>query len=131
MKRTIRKGISIVPITYTTGNYSNNLVGSDFCLDSNGSTLRLIIDFSKNLRSRIKGNAYHDACELLEDYSHLETICIDEQKIIDDLSFAHTQTKNRAWEIQLIVGDRTLNFGAVPCPKNMSLYFNIETYLNA
>lgn len=127
MKRTLRKTAARVSITYSNGNYSNNLTGTDFSLYESEGRICLSIDLSGNLRVRNKeSNCYADARELAEEHSTLEAVQIDERQVIEGLSKANQRTPNPRWELQLLLGEKgTFKYSVKSIMSHGSLFLNI------
>ena len=102
MKSTIRKSTSLLNIEYHNGNYTNNLFGSFFTLDSSEESNVLGIDFSSNFRTRNKQeNSYHDAVELSKEYEDLRSLSIHEKKVNEYIIKAHKTNPSAPWTLEL------------------------------
>jgi len=107
MKQSLRKSTSGISVTYSNGNYTNNLVGAEFELDESESRICLNINLDGNLRVRNKAvNCYDDACELAECHTILKAVQIDEEQIIKGLIKAHQRNPSAHLELQLRLGEK-------------------------
>ena len=127
MQRILRKTAAHVSVTYSHGNFSNNLNGTDFLLHESEKEILLTVDLSTNLRVRNKAsNCYADAIELASDHSKLAMLQIDEQQIIDGLISAKKKNPNAPWYFQINLGEKgSFKYSVTPTLSNGSLFFNV------
>jgi hypothetical protein len=65
MKRSLRKGVVGVSVTYSDGDYSNNLTGCNIELEQVSNCLCISVDLARNIRVRNKQeNCFYDGCQL-------------------------------------------------------------------
>jgi len=82
MKRSLRKTSAAVSVTYSTGNFSNNLTGTNFTIEAEDKIVKIGIGLSCNLRIKNKeSNCFYDANELAQDHDQLKSLQIDDKKI--------------------------------------------------
>ena len=131
MKRPLRKTSAGVSVTYSTGNFSNNLTGTDFTIEAEDDIIEIGIDLSCNLKVKNKGsNCFYDANELAEDHSLLKSIQIDDDKIVDGLSKANKKYPDAVWKLELSLGDRGIfKYTVSVSGSNGSVLFNIEEHV--
>lgn len=127
MKRSLRKTAASVSVTYSDGNFSNNLTGTEFELEQSEGVICLSINLAGNLGVKNKAaNCYSDACELAEDHASLKSVQIDEGKIIDGLLNANQKTPNARWELKLLLGEKgTFKYSVKPEISNSSVFLNV------
>jgi hypothetical protein len=127
MKRSLRKTTAGVSVTYSDGNYSNNLMGTEFELEQSEAGICLSINLASNLAVRNKSaNCYSDACELAEDHASLKSVQIDESQVIDGLLNANQKTPNARWELKLLLGEKgTFRYSVKPEISNRSVFLNV------
>ena len=78
----LRKGSFSLSLTYSDGNFSNNLVGDNAYYETWVNTCELSFDLKRNFRSRNKdGNDYLDINELNEQRDKLQTVQIFDSSI--------------------------------------------------
>jgi len=128
MKRSLRKTSAGVSVTYSNGNFSNNLTGTDFAVEVNDCIIKVSIDLSCNLRVRNKeSNCFFDANELAEDHTLLKSIQIDNQQIFDGLIKTREANPDAVWELELSIGDKGLfNYPVTVSGSKGGVFFNIE-----
>src|SRR5271157_239294 len=127
MKQCLRKTSAGVSVTYTDGNYSNNLVGSDFTLDASDESICVSVDLSCNLRVRDKdSNSYYDACELAEEHSKLLSLEIDDLRITNGLGTAHQRHRKARWQLELRMGDKGIfRYWVRPIGRDENIIFRV------
>lgn len=127
MNRSLRKTTASVSITYSHGNFSNNLTGTEFELELSETEICLSINLWGNLSVRNKSaNCYSDACELVEDHALLKSVQIDDSQVIDGLLNANTKVPNARWKIELLLGEQgTFDYLVKPEVSNGSVFLNI------
>ena len=127
MKHLLRKTTTSVSVTYSNGNYSNNLTGTDFELERSEFQICLSINLVGNLTVRNKAaNCYYDACELAADSALLKAVQIDEDQVIDGLSAANRNTPNANWQLSLGLGEKgKFDYAVKPEMVNGSLFLNV------
>lgn len=127
MKRSLRKTTTGISVTYSDGNFSNNLTGTEFELEESKDSLTLSINLAGNLHVRNKSaNCYADACELVENHSSLQSVQIDEERIIDGLIAAAQKTPNLPWRLTLLFAEKVVfQYAVKPTASNGSLFFNV------
>lgn len=127
MKRLLRKTAASVSVTYSDGNYSNNLAGTEFELEQSEAGICLNINLEGNLSVRNKfASCYSDACELAEDHASLKSVQIDDSQVVDGLLSANQKTPNARWKLKLLLGNKgVLNYSAKPEMSNGSVFLNI------
>lgn len=120
-------------MTYTDGNFSNNLYGTEFELEESEDVLCLSINMDCNLRVRNKdANNYTDACDLAYYYEVLESIQIDDPKVIKGLIAGHSNRPHAHWKLILRLGVKGIfRYAASPKPEcsGSSVVFNIHEVL--
>lgn len=128
MKRSLRKTTTGISVTYTGGNYSNNLRGTEFELEEAEGRVCLSINLESNLRVRNKStNSYTDACELARDHSTLKWVQIDEDQVVDGLIAASQRTPNARWELKLRLGEKgTFTYSIKPRKVNGSVFLDVQ-----
>jgi hypothetical protein len=131
MKRSLKKTSVGVSVTYSTGNFSNNLTGTDFTIEAEDDIIEIGIDLSCNLKVKNKeSNCFYDANELAEDHSLLKSIQIDDDKIIDGLSKANKKYPDAVWKLELSLGDKGIfKYTVSVSGSNGSVFFNIEEHV--
>lgn len=127
MKRPLRKTTASVSVTYSHGNYSNNLTGTKFELKQSGADICLTINLEGNLSVRNKSaNCYSDACELAEDHASLKSLQIDDSQVIDGLLNADEKAPNARWKLKLLLGEKgSLSYSVKPNLSNGSVFLNV------
>ena len=109
MKRILRKTSAGVSITYSTGNFSNNLTGTNFAVEVNDGCIKVSIDLSCNLRVRNKqSNCFFDANELAEDHSLLKSLQLNNEHVIDGLIKTTQANPDADWELELSLVEKGL-----------------------
>jgi len=128
MKRSLRKTSAGVSVTYSTGNFSNNLTGTNFTVEAEDAVIKISIDLSCNLRVKNKEtNCFFDANELAEDHALLESLQIDDEQIIDGLLRARQKYPEAVWELEISIGDKGIfKYTVSVSGSNGSVFFNIE-----
>lgn len=107
MIKELRKTSSPISITYSKGDFSNNLLGTNFKVDNSHENIVFSIDLSSNNKVRNKDtNSYYDVNDLLIKHSELETLQIFENKIIYDISLLFKNNKSKNWELELIIAEK-------------------------
>jgi len=116
MKRSLRKTTASVSVTYSHGNFSNNLTGTDFELEYSEVQICLSINLEGNLSVRNKSaNCYSDVCELAEDNASLRSVQIDDSHVIDGLLDANNKCANARWTLKLFLGEKgTFGYSVKP-----------------
>ena len=105
--RSLRKKSAGISVTYSGGNFSNNLIGAEFELEESEGCACLSINLASNLSVRNKAvNCYADACELAEDKLSLASVQIDEGQVIDGLIAAKNRNPVTRWELKLLLGEK-------------------------
>lgn len=127
MNRSLRKTAASVSVTYSHGNFSNNLTGTEFELELSEKDICLSINLWGNLSVRNKSaNCYSDACELAEDHALLESVQIDDSQVIDGLLNAHQKAPNACWKVKLLLGEKgTFDYPVNPELANGSVFLNV------
>ena len=78
----IRKGSFALAITYSDGNFTNNLIGDNATYDTRMNTCEFTFDLKRNFRSRNKdSNDYIDINELNDQRDKLRTVQIFDSSI--------------------------------------------------
>jgi len=128
MKRSLRKTSAGVSVTYSTGNFSNNLTGMNFAIEVKDGIIKVSIDLSSNLRVRNKeSNCFFDANEFAEDHALLKSLQIDDEQTIVGLIKASQMNPDAVWELEISIGDKGLFKYKVSLSRsNGSVFFNIE-----
>ena len=102
MKTTIRKSPSLLYLQYQNGNYTNNLYGSLFTIESYEGSNVLSINFSRNFKTKNKQEkSYHDAVELSEDYKDLKSLSIYEDRVYQYIVKIYKKNPNANWFLEL------------------------------
>lgn len=127
MERSLRKREASVSVTFSDGDYSNNLIGVGFRLEESESFMCLGVDLSGNLRVRDKeSNQYEDAQILAEKISILRSVQIDEDQVVDRLVAACQRSPNSRWEIRLLLGEKgTFKYPVKLTRSSGSIFFDI------
>ena len=127
MKRSLRKTTAGVSVTYSDGNFSNNLTGTEFELEHSEADICLNINLEGNLSVRNKSaNCYSDACELAEDHASLKAVQIDDSQVIDGLLNANEKAPNARWKLKLLLGEKgTFSYSVKPEMANGSVSLNV------
>jgi len=127
MKRYLRKTTAGISVTYSDGNYSNNLMGTEFELEQSEAGICLSINLASNLAVRNRStNCYSDACELAEDHASLKSVQIDEGQVIDGLVIANQKTPNARWQLKILLGDMGMfRYSVKPKISNRSVFLNV------
>lgn len=100
----IRKGSFPLSLTYSDGNYTNNLFGDKAYYDAWLNTCELSFDLKMNFRSRNKdGNDYIDVNELNEKRDKLRTIQIFDSSIASTIK--KKKRRNQLNGIQSVFAD--------------------------
>lgn len=128
MNVSLRKITASVSITYSNGNFSNNLTGTEFKLEASEKDICLNINLWGNLSVRNKSaNCYSDACELAEDHALLESVQIEDSQVIDGLLNAKKNSPSACWKIKLLLGEQgTFDYPVKPKMLNGSLFLNVS-----
>lgn len=127
MKRSLRKTTASVSVTYSHGNFSNNLTGTEFELEYSEADICLSINLEGNLSVRNKSaNCYSDACELAKDHASLKSVQIDDNQVIDGLINAHQKAPNGRWKLKLLLGKKgTFSYSVEPEMFSGSVFLNV------
>jgi hypothetical protein len=127
MKRSLRKTPAGVSVSYSDGNYSNDLTGTDFIVEESEGCICLSIDLSGNLRVRNKeSNCYYDVCELAEQHSSLKSVQIDENQVIDGLTTVYRRSPNARRELKLLLGEKgAFKYSVTPTESDGSIFLNV------
>lgn len=127
MNRFLRKTTASVSVTYSHGNFSNNLTGTEFELELSEKDICLSINLWGNLSVRNKSaNCYSDACELAEDHALLKSVQIDDSQVIDGLLNAHQKAPSACWKVKLLLGEKgTFDYSVKPEMANGSVFLNV------
>lgn len=128
MKRSLRKTSEGVSVTYSNGNFSNNLTGTLFTIEAADDIVEIGIDLSCNLKVKNKqSNCFYDVNELAEDHALLEAVQIDNDRIIDDLIKENKKYPDAVWKLKLSLGDKgVLKYTVSVSGSNGSVFFNIK-----
>lgn len=123
----LRKSCSHLHVSYTDEDYSNNLSGTDFCLNSSNEANSLSINLVGNLTQRNKQtNSYSDALDLIEKHSMLEQVQIDEQVVIEGLLKAYKTNPSATWYLELSFGEKgCFKYQIKPSLENGSVFLDI------
>lgn len=127
MKRSVRKKTSGVSVTYKNGNFSNNLIGNNFELDLRENIIEFHLSLEPNLRVRNKeSNCFFDAKELIEDFTLLKELQIDEEKIYEEVSSKLKSNPDLPWKLTLHFGsDGSYSHETKPEVDKPSVWFSI------
>jgi len=100
----IRKGSFSLSLTYSDGNYSNNLFGDKAYYDAWLNTCELSFDLKRNFRSRNKdGNDYIDVNELNEERDKLRTIQIFDSSIASTIKKKREEINSMEFRVSLLM----------------------------
>ena len=89
METSLRKGSEQVHITYLSGDYTNNLLASDFILEQSSECVILSMNFSPSENVRNKStNTYADVQQLREEVLNVELFQISKQDWLNPLRLA-------------------------------------------
>jgi hypothetical protein len=129
MERSLRKSAAGVSVTYSDGNYTNNLTGSDFTVEESQGHIFLRIDLSRNLHVRNKEDYCHyDACELAEQHSKLRSVQIDHDQVIKGLAAASRRVPHASWELELALGEKgTFKYRVQPRESIGSIFLDVRS----
>jgi hypothetical protein len=127
MRRSLKKTVVGVSVTYSDGDFSNNLMGSNIELDELPDCLCVSIDLTRNLRVRNKqANCFYDASQLVERYAKLSSIQIDDKQIFEGLAGASKRFPGARWELRLVLGEKgVLKYSARPRGSAGSIIFHM------
>jgi hypothetical protein len=82
VKRRLRATRAAVDVQYSDGDYSNNLVGTDFALQDDATTTLLSVDLSSNIRTRHReSNSFLDAEEFARKPVSLKSVHIADAQV--------------------------------------------------
>lgn len=128
MKQSLRKTSVNIPITYSNGEFSNNLTGSDFTIEVRDHIITIGIDLSRNLRVRNKqSNCYFDAQHLTLDHELLQSMQIPNPQIVSGLTQIRKRNRDAIWKLELKLGEDTSYRYAMSVEvSNRNVLFNIE-----
>jgi hypothetical protein len=124
MARILRKTPVWTSLTYSTGLTNKFLAGPLLCDERDGIAY-LIHDLSPNLHTRNKQeNSYIDACELVDRYSDVKTIQIDEEFA---RPFVEKTKHSSGRKLQIVLGSRTFTYSLLkPTRNNGSVFLNLQ-----
>ena len=127
MKRSLRKTTASISISYSDKNFSNNLTGKEFEVESSENTINLSINLASNLSVKNKSsNCYADACELAKNHSLLQSVHIYEKQIIDGLIAAYQRAPSAYWKLELRLGSLgSFKYSIKPKELNGSVFLNV------
>lgn len=114
MRRSLKKTVAGVSVTYSDGDFSNNLMGSNVELEEICDRLCLSVDLARNIRVRNKqSSCFYDACQLIERHAKLSSVQIDDERIREGLAAASKRFPRARWEIKIGLGEKgTFNYRA-------------------
>lgn len=91
-------------LTYSDGNYTNNLNGYDATYDTQGNICEFTFDLKRNFRSRYKdGNDYIDVNELNEQSDKLRTIQIFDSSIASTIKEKSEEINSMEFRVSLLM----------------------------
>lgn len=127
MKRSLRKTAAGVSVTYSHGNFSNNLMGTEFELEHSEADICLSINLEGNLSVRNKSaNCYSDARELAKDHALLTSVQIDDRQLIDGLLNVNQKAPSARWTLKLLLGEEgSFGYFIKPEMSNGSVFLNV------
>jgi len=127
MKRSIRKTAAFIHVSYLDGDYSNNLSGSNFTVETSEAMICLSIDLTSNSNDHNKTlNCHQDVHDLIDKHNKLKFVQIDESQIIKGLLAVKEKYLNTVWQLKLIIGPKFLEYEIKPNLLNGSLLLNIN-----
>lgn len=128
MKRSIRKTLAFVHVTYLDGDFANNLYGTNFTVEASDTVFVLSIDVTSNLKNHNKRlNCYQDAHDLIEKHSLVKFIQINEPQIVKGLAYYYNKNPNSTWKLKLIIGSKILEYKVNPQLSNEFLFYIINS----
>jgi len=129
---TLRKGSTLLGVTYLDGGYTNNLFGSATAVETRDGQFTLVIDMAPNFRGRNKStNTYVDAEELAEKRMALSAIQIDEAQIINGLASAWERANRPKVFMKLLLAPHGVAAYEIrPETSSTSLFLNVVRYVN-
>ena len=105
MKHSIRKKSASLSLSYSDGDYTNNLSGYSISYEIDGEVLVLEVDIEPNYRVRNKdGNAYLDAIEFTEKKNLLKSFELTEDQVYSRVREVLVREKLRRIHLRLLVG---------------------------
>ena len=105
MVRSIRKSTTHLGLTYSNGNYTNNLFCKNIEIDTTTKTNKVILNLEGNLRVQNKEvNSYADAKELIEEHRDLSLIQISEDQVTQALIAAEKKNPSYPWQLEITLG---------------------------
>lgn len=121
VKRRLRLTRAAVDIQYSDGDYSNNLVGTDFALQGNTTATVLSVDLSSNFRTRHgESNSFLDAEEFARKPASLESVHIADAQIAAGIAAQRQQNPNSRWRLELDLGEGRVFTYSVQCIADLS-----------
>lgn len=100
----IRKGSFALTITYSDGNFTNNLIGDNATYDTRVNTCEFTFDLKRNFRSRNKdSNDYIDINELNEQRDKLRTVQIFDSSIASTIKKKREEIKSMEFRVSLLM----------------------------
>jgi hypothetical protein len=107
MKQSIRKTPSLLLLAYRYGEEQDSLVGRNFTLEVEGSSLTLGIDLTPNFHSRNKAAAsYTDALNLVHNYHRLRSLQCSDNLLRSRLTKAWDRERQPELRLWLDLGGR-------------------------
>ena len=127
MKRSLRKGTARISITYSSGDYTNKLVGAEFELEELGTDICLNIDLTGNLLARNKStDSYADSAALIEDHASLRSVQILDSQVVNGVLDAWRKKPNARWKLKLSLGVQCVfNYAVNPEASGVGLFLNV------
>ena len=127
MKRPLRRSVVGVSVTYSGGDYSNNLIGCNLELEYVSNRFCVSIDLTRNIRVRNKHeNCFYDGCQLIEQHAELSSVQIDDEQVFERLAPVFKRFPRGTWQIELSLGEKgTFKYLATPKTLNGSVVFDV------
>jgi hypothetical protein len=128
----LRKGSTVLGVTYSDGGYTNNLFGSAIAVEMRDGRFTIVIDMTSNFRVRNKGtNTYLDAEELATKRGVLSAIQIDETKVIDGLVSAWNRAGHPSVFMRVLLATHgTATYQVRPETVGSTLYLNVVRHVD-
>lgn len=100
----IRKGSFALAITYSDGNFTNNLIGDNATYDTRVNTCEFTFDLKRNFRSKNKdSNDYIDINEMNEEREKLRTIQIFDSSIASTIKEKREEINSMEFRVSLLM----------------------------
>lgn len=106
MRHSLRKGSQWMYVMFKPGGgFPCDLLGADFAAEVSDGVVRVCIDMSRNLRVQNKRvHCYGDASRFADDPSKLQSIQINDPRVIAGLADFRREDRDARWELRLDFG---------------------------